>query len=156
MEATVKTHRMQYLVIATVVMFGLSVLAAAPSPKQNHHNGQQMLGEKIKTNGHHVLHKEGDFTASVEVENGKVAGLHVKRGKEDVAVKKYRSDKKMALAGQARVLNASYHLTQDQYLGTTFVGYSYIDEYGVEQIYWFPADVIVDGVTGAIVFVPAE
>src|SRR5207244_12306340 len=115
-------------------------------------NGQQLLGEKIKTPGNHVIDKKGPFTTSVEVKGGKVAGVHVKHEtKGDVPVKKYKSAKKMAQLDRG----VSFVLVQDQYLGTESIGYSYIDEYGDEQIYWFPYDLILDGDTGAIVYVPA-
>ncbi len=105
-----------------------------------------------------MLDKHGDFTATVEVKNGKVAGLHVRGKKGDVPVKKYKTDKKMALASpqQGRLRLASFPLLQDQYVGTTYIGYAYIDEYGDEEIYWFPYDMILDGDTGAILYVPAE
>jgi hypothetical protein len=35
-----------------------------------------------------------------------------------------------------------------------WIGYSYIDDYGNEVIYWFPYDMILDGATGAIDYVP--
>jgi hypothetical protein len=47
-------------------------------------------------------------------------------------------------------------LAQTQYLGVTWIGYSYIDDYGDEVIYWFPYDMIYDGDTGAVEYVPAE
>ena len=123
--------------------------------KANHHNGKQMLGEKIKTNGRHVLEKKGNYTSEVDVQNGKIAGMHVKHAtKGDVPVKKYKTDKKMAQKG-AHIAYASLHLVQDTYLGTTYIGYAYIDEYGDEEIYWFPYDMILDGDTGAVVYVPA-
>lgn len=148
-------NRTQYLAIATVVIFGLSALAAIPAAKVNHHNGQQLLGEKIKTNGHHLIEKKGEYAASVEVKDGKVVGLHVNRGnKGDVPVKKYKTDKKIVQSGQGRYQHASFPL-QDQYLGTTYIGYSYVDAYGNEEIYWFPYDMILDGDTGAVLYVPA-
>ena len=36
----------------------------------------------------------------------------------------------------------------------TYIGYAYYDDYGDEQIYWFPVDMIYDGDTGAIEYVP--
>jgi hypothetical protein len=50
---------------------------------------------------------------------------------------------------------ASYLLAQDQYVGTMWIGYAYIDDYGEEIIYWFPYDMILDGDTGAIDYYPA-
>ena len=124
----------------------------------HHHNGQQLLGDKIKTNGNHVLHKKGDYTTSVEVKNGKIAGVHVNHAKKgDVPVTKYKTHKKMVQIDRPRrrYRNASLRLPQGQYLDTVWIGYAYIDEYGYEEIYWFPYDVILDGDTGAIEYIPA-
>lgn len=151
--------RIQRLFTAVVVILGLFAIAdpAVAAGKAEHLNGKELLGENIKTNGQHVIHTKGDYTASVEVRNGKVAGLHVKHaGKGDVPVKKYKTNKKMAQADGPHYKNASFLLAQDQYLGTTWIGYSYVDAYGVETIYWFPYDMILDGVTGAIDYVPAQ
>jgi len=130
---------------------------AAHQKKAHHQNGKQLLGEKIKTNGHHVIAQNGDITASVEVRDGKIAGLHAKHAKKgDLAVKKYKTNQKMAQA-DALPGGAPHMMTvQDQYLGTTYIGYSYINDYGEEDIYWFPYDMILDGDTGAIDYVPAD
>jgi hypothetical protein len=149
-------NRIQPLLTAIVVILGLFAFAdaAVAAAKTNHHNGQQLLGEKIKTNGQHVIHKEGNYTVSVEVKDGKVAGVHVKHAKKgDVPVKKYKTNKQMAQADEHQY--PSFLLVQDQYLGTIYIGYAYIDEYGVEEIYWFPYDLILDGDTGAVEYVPA-
>ncbi len=147
--------RIQRFFTAIVVILGMFALAvpAVGMDKGEHHNGKELLGEHIKTNGHHVIHKKGDYTTSVEVKNGKVAGVHVKHVKKgDVPVKKYKTNKNMAQAAGHRF--ASFFLPQDQYLGTTWIGYAYVDDYGVETIYWFPYDMILDGDTGAIEYVP--
>ena len=149
-------NRIKRLLTAIVVILGLFALAdaAVAAPKADHQNGQKLLGEKIKTNGHHVIHKKGAYTASVEVKDGKVAGLHVKHAKKgDVPVKKYKTNKNMAEAAGHQF--TSLPLSQDQYLGTVWIGYAYVDEYGVETIYWFPYDMILDGITGAVDYVPA-
>jgi len=143
-------------ILVTLGLFALSLPAVVMS-KVEHQNGKQLLGENIKSNGNHVIDKKGDYTASVEVKDGKVAGVHVKNAKKgDVPVKKYKTNKKMAQAGGPQYKNASFVLPQDQYLGTTWIGYSYVDAYGVETIYWFPYDMILDGATGAIEYVPAS
>ena len=43
---------------------------------------------------------------------------------------------------------------QLQDLGIVYIGYSYYDEYGNEVIYWYPYDMIYDGDTGAIEYIP--
>jgi hypothetical protein len=153
------TNRIQRLFIASVCAVGLFALGqvAVAAGKANHHNGKNLLGDKVKADGHHVLETKGAYTVSAEVKSGKIAGVHVKHAKNgDVAVKKYKTDKKMAqlLESQGRFHLAAY-APQDQYIGTTYIGYSFIDEYGDEEIYWFPYDMILDGDTGAIAYVPA-
>jgi hypothetical protein len=150
--------RIQRFVTGMLVILGLFALSlpAVGMDKAEHQNGKQLLGENIKSNGNHVIDKKGDYTASVEVKNGKIAGLHVNHAKKgDVPVKKYKTNKKMAQADGPQYENASFLLFQDQYLGTTWIGYAYVDEYGVQTIYWFPYDMILDGATGAIEYVPA-
>jgi len=118
-----------------------------------HQNGKNLLGDKIKTNGHHVIDQKGNVTASVEVKDGKVAGLHAKHAqKGDLPVKKYKTNQKLAQADESS--GAARMIAVQEYLGTTYIGYSYIDDYGNEQIYWFPYDMILDGATGAIDYVP--
>ena len=140
---------------AIVVMFGMFAVGsiAIAAPKAHHHSGKELLGDKIKTNGHHVLHQKGAHTVSVEVKNGKIAGMHVKHAKKgDLPVKKYKTNKKMAQAGGFQY--ASLQLAQAQSLGTIWIGYAYYDDYGDEVIYWFPYEMILDGDTGAIEYIP--
>ncbi len=121
--------------------------------KANHKNGKQLLGEKLKKNGKHVLDKKGANTASVEVKDGKIMGVKVKHDRQgDVAVTKYKTSKKMAYLEGLQL--ASMRLAQVQNLGTVYIGYAYYDEDGYEEIYWFPYDMIYDGDTGAIEYVP--
>src|SRR6266498_4409472 len=127
--------------------------------KHNHFSGQQLLGNKIKTNGQHVIHKAGKHTVSVTVKDGKVAGVNVKHSeKGDVPVKKYKTTKKMATKmGESNGISlVSYRgmLAQIQDLGMTYIGFSYTDDYGDEYIYWFPYEMIYDGDAGAIEYVP--
>jgi len=49
---------------------------------------------------------------------------------------------------------AAYTLTQYQDIGTTYIGYAFVDDFGDEHIYWFPYEMILDGDTGAIEYVP--
>jgi hypothetical protein len=150
---------MRTLLTALVVgLFLVTGAIAAPKDKgggkgkQNHHAGHTMLGAKIKTNGTHQLDKKGKNTVNVDVKDGKIAGVKVKHEtKGDVPVKKYKSKKKMAsLEGPP-----SQAIPADEYVGTTWIGYAYIDDDGYEEIYWFPYDMILDGDTGAIEYVPA-
>jgi hypothetical protein len=86
----------------------------------------------------------------VEVKDGKVAGVHFKHAtKGDIPVTKYKTHKKMAQAG-GHLVYASPLSVQYQDMGTVYIGYSYVDEYGEAEIYWFPYDMIVDGDTHSI------
>jgi hypothetical protein len=152
-------YRLQRLLTVVIVICGLSALGgtafAQPKPKHhNHHDGKQMLGEKLKTNGHHEIHKKGKYHTMVEVKDGKVAGVHVKHEeKGDIPVTKYKTHKKMARAG-GHIVYASLLAAQYQDMGTVYIGYSYVDEYGEAETYWFPYDMVVDGDTGAVEYVP--
>jgi hypothetical protein len=60
----------------------------------------------------------------------------------------------MAQTGSGHPMYASFRLAQMQDLGEEYIGYSYVDDYGNEEIYWFPVEVIYDGDTGAVEYVP--
>ncbi len=121
--------------------------------KHEHKNGKALLGERIKTNGKHKLEQRGKHTAFATVQNGKIAGVNVTDDKgAAVPVKKYKTSKKMALANGLQP--ASLHLAQAQYMGSTWIGYAYTDEWGDEVIYWYEYDMIYDGDTGAIEYIP--
>ena len=152
-------NRIPRFLTAIVVTLGAFALVngavAAPSAKHQHkhQNGKELLGDKIKTHGKHVLDKKGDHTISVDVKNGKIAALHVKHAKKgELPVKKYKTSNKMAAVGGLQY--ASLMLAQAQSLGTVYIGYAYYDEYGDEVIYWFPYEMILDGDTGAVEYVP--
>ena len=147
----VRTYRLLTAIVALIGMVAFAGPAFAKA--HHHHSGVEMLGSKVKTNGEHVIHKAGEHTVAVQVTNGKVAGLHVKHSKKgDVPVKKYKTKKKLA---QTDVIHyASFTLAQYQDLGTTYIGYAFVDEYGDEEIYWFPYEMILDGDTGAVEYVP--
>jgi hypothetical protein len=149
-------NRAQRLITSIVVILSMFVLvdAAVAAAKSSHHSGHQLLGNKIKTNGNHVIDKVGKHTVSVNVTNGKVAGLNVKHSeKGDVPVKKYKTTKKLAQSDGIHLASYPDMLAQSQDLGMTYIGYSFIDDYGNEQIYWFPYEMILDGDTGAIEYV---
>lgn len=118
--------------------------------KAKHKSGKDLLGEKIKVNGKHRLAKNGGHTVTVEVKDGKIAAFQAKHDtKGDAPIKKYKTDKKMAAldAPSSPIVLVQYRV------GTTWIGYAYIDDWGYEEIYWFPYDIIMDGDTGAIEYV---
>jgi hypothetical protein len=130
-----------------------------PAHAKQHKNksGKDLLGDKIKQNGKHKIDAHGKFETDVNVQNGKVAGVNVKHAdRGDVPVTKYKTTKKMAGVAASNIYLASLSLAQDAYLGTMWIGYAFIDDYGDEVIYWFPYDMILDGDTGAIEYYPVE
>jgi hypothetical protein len=104
--------------------------------------------------GHHEIDHKGKYTTSVEVKGEKIAGLHVKHSeKGDIPVKKYKTHKKMLqAAGESGPGSLMYVQLTD--LGTEYIGYSYVDDYGNEEIYWVLVEEVYDGDTGAIEYVP--
>jgi hypothetical protein len=125
--------------------------------KKGHKNfsGKDLVGDKIKQNGTHEIHQNGKYSTFVNVSNGKIAGVNVKNAdKGDVPVTKYKTTKDMSQASMGRVQFASLVYAQSQYLGTLWIGYAYIDDYGYEDIYWFPYYMILDGDSGAVEYVP--
>jgi hypothetical protein len=132
-----------------------NVAFAAAAKKQNHHDGHRLVAAKLKTDGHHDIEKRGHYTASVESKGGKIAAFHVVHDtKGAIPVKKYKTNKKMVQATGSHLTYASFTLPQDTDMGTVYIGYSYIDDDGNEEIYWFPAEEVVDGDTGAVEYVP--
>ena len=128
--------------------------------KHNHNSGLQLIGNRLNTNGKHEIHKVGEHTVSVHIENKKIAGVSVMhRTKGNVAVKKYKTTRKMAQGNEidapvggtgGLIQPAGYQLAQSP---VVYVGYSFSD--GVDEyIYWFPAEMVVDPLTGAVDYVP--
>ena len=125
---------------------------AAHGKQHKDMSGKSLVGDKIKQDGKHKFHENGKDTAFVNVSHGKIAGVNVKHSeKGDVPVTKYKTTKKMARGPVSGIQLAAY----DQYIGTLWIGYGYIDDWGYEVIYWFPYDMILDGDTGAIDYYPA-
>jgi hypothetical protein len=121
--------------------------------KHEHKNGKALLGDRIKANGKHKLEQRGKHTAFANTRDGKIAGVVVENAQGGaVPVKKYKTTKKMASA--AGLQPVSLHLVQAQSMGSTWIGYAYIDEWGDEVIYWYEYEMIYDGDTGAIEYVP--
>lgn len=122
--------------------------------KAKHQNGKNLVGDKVKKNGKHKFHENGKHASFVNVAGGKIRGINVTHAeKGEVPVKKYKTTRKMAQGGGIQPV--SMVLAQTEYLGTTWIGYAYVDDWGDEVIYWFPYDMIYDGDTGAVEYVPA-
>jgi hypothetical protein len=144
-----------------LALVGSVAFVGTAHAKHNHHNGPQLLGNRLNTDGTHEIHKVGEHTVSVRVQSKKVAGVSVMhRTKGNVAVKKYKTNRKMAQGSDidapvettSRLIQPTdYQLAQ---AAVVYIGYSFTD--GVDEyIYWFPADAVVDPLTGAVEYVPA-
>jgi hypothetical protein len=141
------------LVVAAIALLCFTAGAIAKTVKAHHHNsGHEKVAAALKKgDGVHQIEKKGKHTISAEVKNGKIAGIHVKHDtKGDVAVKKYKTHKKMAsLEG-----SPSDGVPADTDMGTVYIAYAYVDDEGNEEYYWFPYEEILDGDTGAVEYVP--
>jgi hypothetical protein len=157
MEAKIKMNRLQHLSLALGLVFGLTFLVNSPAAmaKQNHHSAKELIRDK--SDGRHDIDHHGKYTASVEMRNGKIHAMHVRHSeKGEIALKKYKTNRRMALNASGHVMNASLEPAMFQDLGTVWIGYSYIDDNGDEEIYWYPAEMIEDPYTGAIDYVPTN
>jgi hypothetical protein len=148
----------------TVAIAGNAALAAG-SKVHHHHDVKQLLGGPIKQqkDGHHEIDHKGKYTTSVETKGGKIVAMHVKHSeKGDIPVKKYKTHKKPPQVAQVaggqfvQVDYVSTRLAQLTDLGLEYIGYSYVDEYGNEEIYWVLVDEVYDGDTGAIEYIPVN
>src|SRR5258708_38721181 len=82
---------------SVLALVGSIAFVGTASAKHNHNSGPQLLGNRLNTNGKHDIHKVGEHTVSVHIENKKVAAVSVThRTKGNVAVKKYKTKRKMA------------------------------------------------------------
>jgi hypothetical protein len=123
-----------------------------PKKQHKHKDGKSLLGDRIKQNGRHKIDQNGKYSTFVETHNGKIRSVKVNHSdKGDVPVTKYKTSKRMAEAGSGFV---RVGMVLVQSLGSTWIGYSYYDEYGDEVIYWFEYEMIEDPYTGAVEYVP--
>jgi hypothetical protein len=149
-----QNFRFATFALATFIAW-VGVAQAVPVKAQHHHDAKQLVRDKLKTDGHHDIDHKGKYTASVDVKGGKIAALHVKHSeKGEIPVKKYKTHRKMAQTSSPHLMYASFQLAQTEDLGTEYIGYSYVDDEGNEEIYWFPVEEIYDGDTGAVEYVP--
>jgi hypothetical protein len=152
---------------AALAAFMLSIAGnaafAAGSKVHHHHDVKQMLGGSVKQqkDGHHEIDHKGKYTTSMETKGGKIVAMHVKHSeKGDIPVKKYKTHKKppqvaQVAGGQLTLVDyPSSRLAQLTDMGLEYIGYSYVDDYGNEEIYWVLVDEVYDGDTGAVEYIP--
>jgi hypothetical protein len=112
--------------------FGASGVALAKETR--HFNGKALLGDKIKQNGKHKIHKAGNADVIAEVSNGKVVGITA----AGMQVKKVKTTQKLAETSPELIL-ASMQLAQtDVY----YYGYWVYDPV-LDYYYWFTSDVVI-------------
>ena len=119
-------------IIASASTIGASAITLAKEKK--HLNGKALLGEKIKQNGKHKIHKAGKADVFAEVNNGKVVGMSA----AGMQVKKVKSRQKLAETTSGLIL-ASMQLAQTE---VYYYGYWVYDPVA-DYYYWFPADVVI-------------
>jgi hypothetical protein len=158
-ESIMRANTLSRIVFAALVALGIgafgSAAVAVPVKAQHHHDASRLVADKLKQDGHHELEHKGKYTTSIDVKGGKIAALHVRHSeKGELPVKKYKTHRKMAAIGAPHLVYASFQLAQMQDLGTEYIGYSYVDDYGNEEIYWVPVEEVYDGDTGAVEYVP--
>lgn len=146
----------RWMLAALVALAFLGNAAFAVVAKvQHHHNGTQLVGDKLQHDGRYDIDHKGKYTTSVDVKGGKIAALRVRHSEKGaIPVKKYETHKRLAQTGGEHLIYTSFRLAQMQDLGTEWVGYSYVDDDGNEEIYWYPVEEIYDGDSGAIDYVP--
>ena len=138
----------------SLMLVGAGVAFAKGSHK--HQAGLQLLGSKINTDGKHEIHKVAGHTVHAHVSNKKIAKVTVTGPKGDVAVKKYKSSKKMAsLGGSTHHFVIKVSSDEIAQVDSGYIGYAFTDPVtGDTYIYWYPADVVLDP-SGAEVYVSA-
>jgi hypothetical protein len=144
---------------AAVASVGVLAFTRQALAAHHHHPAHQLLGDKINTDGKHEIHKRGDHTIHAHVKGRKITHISVThKTKGEVPVKKYKTNKKVVqlggpgfAAGETDLVEpVSYRLAQQV---VWMIGWSYND-LGEEYYYWFPAEMVVDPLTGAVDYVP--
>ena len=75
---------------AAVASFGVLAFARLAFAAHHHHPADQLLGNKINTDGKHEIHKRGDHTIYAHVKGKKISHISVThKTKGEVPVKKY-------------------------------------------------------------------
>jgi hypothetical protein len=150
----IQTKRRLSFALAILATLCFAVVAfAAAVKKHNHHGGHEKVAKaEFKKDGSHSLGKNGKHSVSVDTKNGKITKFHAKHDtKGEVAVKKYKSHKKMAfLEGDSTEGTPAQQVDE----GTVWVAYAYVDDDGNEEYYWYEAEEIYDADTGATDYVP--
>ena len=102
--------------------------------EKHHHNGNALLGAKIKQNGKHKIHTAGKADVFAEVSNGKVVGVTA----AGMQVKKVKTKQKLAETTPGLILANMKVAQTDVY----YYGYWVYDPVA-DYYYWFTTDVVI-------------
>jgi len=104
--------------------------------EKHHHNGNALLGAKIKQNGKHKIHAAGKVDVFAEVNNGKIVGVSA----TGMQVKKVKTRQKLAqLQTVPGLVLVGMQVAQtDVY----YYGYWVYDPIA-DYYYWFTSDVVI-------------
>ena len=116
--------------------------ALAKEKEKKNHDGQALLGEKIKQNGKHKLHSAGKKEVFAEVNNGKVVAVTA----AGMQVKKVKSRKKLAEVTSGVIL-AGMEVAQNEIY---YYGY-YVYDADFDYYYWFTTDVVIVDTTWVLI-----
>ena len=119
-------------IIASASTIGAPGVALAKEKK--HFDGRALLGDKIKQNGKHKIHKAGNVDVFAEVNNGKVISVSA----PGMQVKKVKSREKLAETTPGLIL-AGMRVAQAD---VNYYGYWVYDPV-YDYYYWFPADLVI-------------
>src|SRR6516162_9672927 len=130
----------QFMTAMACSLMLVSAGVAFAKASHKHQAGLQLLGSKINTDGKHEIHKVAGHTVHAHVSNKKIAKITVTGPKGDVAVKKYKSSKKMAsLGGSAHEFIVKVAANQIAQASSDYIGYAFTDPVtGDTYIYWVP------------------
>jgi hypothetical protein len=106
----------------------------ALAKEKHHHNGNTLLGGKIKTNGKHKIHTAGKADVFAEVSGGKVTGVSA----AGMQVKKVKTKQKLAETAPSLILASMKVAQTDVY----YYGYWVYDPIA-DYYYWFTSDVVI-------------
>jgi hypothetical protein len=143
----------QFMTAMACSLMLVSAGVAFAKGSHKHQAGLQLLGSKINTDGKHEIHKVAGHTVHAHVSNKKIAKVTVTGPKGDVAVKKYKSSKKMASLGSSHEFIVKISTNEIAQAASDYIGYAFTDPVtGDTYIYWYPADVVLDP-SGAEIYV---
>src|SRR5689334_9769406 len=85
---------------AAVASVGVLAFVRLAFATHHHHPAHQLLGNKIKTDGKHEIHKRGDHTVYAHVKGKKISHISVThKTKGEVPIKKLKTNKKVVQLG---------------------------------------------------------